>query len=130
MTSGLDTSVVVRLLVGEPAAQGAAARQFLDDATAAAGLRVSDLVLAETWFALRHHYAVPEDDALRAIGGLLADPRILASPAARRVFTPSATRVKPGLIDRLIHAAYADDGASVVTFDRAAARLPGARLLG
>ncbi len=36
---------------------------------------------------------------------------------------------KPGFLDRLIHAEYAELGASLVTFEKAARKLPQTRLL-
>jgi predicted nucleic acid-binding protein len=127
VTVGLDTSVVVRLLVGEPVAQAEAAHRFLTSGDSAA---VSDLVVGETYFALRHHYRVPHGKALGALEGLLGDPRVRPTGVARAVLAamPGA-EAAPGLMDRLIHGDYRRDGADVVTFDQHGARLAGARLL-
>lgn len=126
MTAGLDTSVVVRLLTGEPMAQAARARAQLD-----AGLMlVSDLVVSEAYWALIHHYAVPHAEAVTALLALLSDSRIHNEGAARAVL--GAMRegtMKPGLMDRLIAGNYAQQGASTLTFDRDAGRLPGVQLL-
>ncbi len=132
MSAGLDTSVVVRLLVGEPKPQAAAARSFLEQRAAAGGgpSRVSDLVVSEVFFALIHHYQVPAAETVRALNTLFEDERIAPSPLARAVLaTPGVATGKPGLLDRLIHGQYADEGASLVTFDKAAGQLPGAQLL-
>lgn len=44
--------------------------------------------------------------------------------------TPGLESAKPGFIDRLIHGSYLRGGAErVVTFEKAAARLPGALVL-
>jgi len=125
---GLDTSVVLRLLVGEPATQAAAARRLLEEATEATML--SDLVVGETYFALRHHYEVPHDEAIVALRKLVADPRIEATGAAPDVLAQDIdARSGAGLMDRLIHGDYERAGASLLTFDRHAARLTGARLI-
>jgi predicted nucleic acid-binding protein len=132
VTAGLDTSVVVRLLVGEPRAQAAAARNFLEQrASAGEGpSRVSDLVVSEVFFALIHHYAVPAAEAVRAMNALFEDERVAPSPLARAVLAlPGVATGKPGLVDRLIHGQYAAEGAALATFDKAAGRLPGAQLL-
>ncbi|MGQ0530849.1 MAG: hypothetical protein ACT4PG_13800, partial [Panacagrimonas sp.] len=56
--------------------------------------------------------------------------RIHASPAALEVLaTPALATAKPGFLDRLIHRQYQDQGAALVTFDKAAAKLSGARQL-
>ena len=73
---GLDTSAVVRLLVGEPAAQAAAARALVD--AHAGEVFVSDLVVAEAYFALRHHYDVPHPETVAALRALIEDRRIMA----------------------------------------------------
>lgn len=125
-TLGLDTSVVLRLLVGVPAGEAAAARRLVDTATAP--LVVSDLVVAESYFALRHHYAVPHRAAIAALGTLLADTRLRASGVARAILA-HATSEAPGLMDRLIHADYRHEGASLATFDRDAAKLNDAHLV-
>jgi predicted nucleic acid-binding protein len=130
---GLDTSVVVRLLVGEPAAQAERARRLLDDNAngGASTAVVSDLVVGESYFALRHHYGVPHTEAVAALRELLSDPRVHPSGAAADVLAAAAAReTAPGFMDRLIHANYRRmDAVVLVTFDRAAAKLPKVRLL-
>jgi predicted nucleic acid-binding protein len=62
---GLDTSVVLRLLIGEPRAQAEAARRRIERALIAGEkVVVTDLVVAERFHALRHHYDVPQATAL------------------------------------------------------------------
>ncbi len=132
MIPGLDTSIVVRLLIGEPVKQAEAARRLLDDRATegAPPALVSDLVVGESYFALRHHYGVPHAKAVAALRELLNDPAILATGVARQVLALRSSEVAaPGLIDRLIHGDYEQAGAVLVTFDRGASRLPGAQLL-
>ena len=129
MTWGLDTSVTVRLLVGEPAGQAEAAHRLLRE-SAGTGATVSDLVVGESYFALRHHYRVPHAAAVGALRALLADPRIHTTGVAPEVLGEVGDKDEaPGLMDRLIHGDYRQTGADLLTFDRDAARLPGARLL-
>lgn len=130
MSVGLDTSVVLRLLTGLPEAEGERARTEL--AAARAPVVVSDLVVAETYFALRHHYAVPHGEATRALHAFLADPRVRSAGVAAGVLADPSSRVpkpRPGVVDRLIHADYRRETLDVVTFDRDLARLEGVRLL-
>ena len=128
MSFGLDTSVVLRLLTGTPADQAEQARLLL--ATASEPVVVSDLVVSEAYFALRHHYAVSHRDAVRAVLALLDDVRVYRPGVARAVLAADAASLrtpKSGLMDRLILAEYARDGIELATFDRALALLPGAR---
>ena len=131
MNIGLDTSVVVRLLIGEPHAQAVAAGEFLEELKRAGRgpALVSDLVLGETYFALRHHYAVPAPEALLVLHAFTNDDRVKATPAAMRVLRAPHEATKPEFMDRLIHAHYQDNGVSMATFDKVAGRLPAARIL-
>jgi predicted nucleic acid-binding protein len=129
---GLDTSVVVRLLIGEPAVQARAARRLMAERRRAGeAAAVSDLVVGEAYFALRHHYEVPHAQAVDALRSLLNDPGVVALGAAREVLASGHdVRQVPGFMDRLIHADYARAPAALVTFDRAASRLSGTELVG
>jgi predicted nucleic acid-binding protein len=130
VTIGLDTSVVVRLLIGEPLDQTEKARRLLLTRPKGAPALVSDLVIGESYFTLRHHYHVSHDAAIQALRRLADDPAIQVSVAALHALEQTADATEgPGFMDRLIHAAYRIDGADFVTFDAAAARLEGARQL-
>lgn len=131
MSIGLDTSVVLRLLTGMPAEQAEQARLLV--ASAREPVVISDLVVSEVYFALRHHYAVSHRDAVRALRAVLDDARVRAAGVARTVLAAEAEQSSPpkvGLMDRLILAESARDGIELATFDRALARLPGARAAG
>jgi predicted nucleic-acid-binding protein len=129
MIRGLDTSVVVRLLTGAPADQADAARRTLE-AQPPGSFAVSDLVVGETYFALRHHYSVPHGKAVSALRALLSDPRVMSTGASRSALAHMPDRESgAGFMDRLIHASYEADGATMLTFDRAAARLSGAQVV-
>lgn len=128
MSLGLDTSVVLRLLTGVPADQAEAARRLV--AATREPVVISDLVVSEAYFALRHHYAVSHRNAVRALGAMLEDARVRAVGVARAVLAAEAKQrstPKVGLMDRLILAEYAREGIELATFDQTLARLPGAR---
>lgn len=91
---------------------------------------VSDMVVAESYFALRHHYNVPHGRAVAALSALLSDARIRPTGVAAKVLAQVVGKESsPGLMDRLIHAGYQADDITTLTFDRSAARLPGAQLV-
>jgi predicted nucleic acid-binding protein len=131
MSLGLDTSVVLRLLTGAPATQADAARAIL--ATSRDPICISDLVVSETYFALRHHYAVPHADAAHAMAALLDDPRVQCTGVAKRVVRHATARAvsrsAPGLMDQLILADYRANQCTVATFDRELAKADGAQLV-
>lgn len=128
MTLGLDTSVVLRLLTGEPPGMASVCRERLE-AAAVAGDKVvvSDLVLLEAYHALQFHYLIPRHVARAAIAKMLKSGQVEAErPDAALVFAP-AGGADPA--DRLIHARYAALGARTLTFDASQSRLPGAERL-
>lgn len=129
--AGLDTSVLVRLLTGQPAEQAEVAFAFLAEAEVA-GLKilVTNLVVAEAYFACQHHYRLPKGLVLRGLGELLSNPTFLVQPALLPLLARQGIdTAKPGFLDRLIHAEYAASGITLATFERSATRLPGTRVL-
>ena len=76
---GADTSFILRLLIGEPIAQAEAAEiEFNRRSAKGETLAVSDLVVAETYFALQHHYEVPKQEALDTLKEFLNAPEVVA----------------------------------------------------
>jgi predicted nucleic acid-binding protein len=129
VTSGLDTSVVVRLLTGEPEAQYEAARRRLAVAQARGEtVLVPDLVVAEAFHVLRHHYGIPEPAVRQRMRDLLRSGLVEPDPPGVEAVLDEV--VEPGFVDRLIHLRCRERQAPLLTFDRAQARLPGAELLG
>jgi len=131
MTVGLDTSVVLRLLLGQPADQAQRAAAFLDElARWGDKATVSDLVVAEAYFALQHHYGVPKKEALAALREMFADGEIESQGVAADVLAMDRlASAKPGLVDRLIQGGYLATGGSMVTFEKAAGKLKSVRVL-
>ena len=130
-SAGLDTSVLLRLLVGEPKQQVKKAVEALDAITEAKGkVHVSDLVLCETYFALQFHYKVPKKEAITVLRNLTQAEEIECSTIARSVLAQTNLHsANPGFVDRLIHAQYQATGAPMLTFEKAARKLPNTRIL-
>ena len=130
-TVGLDTSVVLRLLTGEPVTLATKAVEFLDECLAKRReVFVPDLVVAETYFALQHHYGVPKSEALDALRAFLESGDVTASSSMRTVLnTPRLATAKPGFVDRLIHAQIREQGGKMASFERAAGKLEGTAVL-
>ncbi len=130
---GLDTSVVLRLLTGEPPRQARRALEFLHDLhEAERTAHVSDLVVAEAYFALHAHYGVPKREAIAALLEFLQSGAVEPEPqgcAAQALEAASSSSAKPGFADRLIHAQYLRHAARVASFDAAFRKLPGALVL-
>ncbi len=130
--AGCDTSLVLRLLVGQPEGQYAAAIEFVAGIEDAGGrLLVSNLVIAEAYFACQHHYRLPKAEVIAGLRALLARHTFIVHPDALALLSQDGiAAAQPGFLDRLIHAEYAELGAPLVTFEKAARNLPGVRLLG
>jgi len=124
---GLDTSVVMRLLTGEPEAQAEYALRLVGELNSLGRkAMVSDRVVAEACFALHFHYDVPKREAMEALLDLLRSPSVEGEPGGSAVGVFEAMLDgpgKPGLVDRLIHAQYARVDARTASFERASQKL-------
>ena len=131
MKVGLDTSVVLRLLLGQPADQSQRAVAFLEEVARRGDQAIiSDLVVAETYFALQYHYGVPKKEALAAMRRMFADGEIESQGVAAEVLaTEGLASAKPGFVDRLSQGAYVAAGGSMATFEKASGRLKSVRVL-
>ena len=129
---GIDTSVFVRLLTGEPAADYeatlAALRAILDKSPQSE-LRVSNMVVGEAYVALQYHYDVSKPDARKAIATLLQSG--LVTPVnGTGVIDILGRNEGCGLLDRLIADDYAQAGLTTLTNDRKMAALGDVKRLG
>ena len=129
--TGLDTSVVIRLLVGEPVDQAAKAKDLLD-ALFAHGEQacVSDLVVSEVYFALQYHYGVSKAKAIAALRAMFDGGEVVGTGAAPNVLSiDRLASAKPGLVDRLIHQGYRMQHQDMATFEKQAKKLEGVLVL-
>jgi predicted nucleic acid-binding protein len=126
---GLDTSVLLRLLTGEPAREASLARARLERAYAARErVIVTDLVLAEAYFALHYHYGIAKEEARSHLRRMAGSGIVTVSPP-EAVWALDAS-AGAGLADRLIHARHRAEGVATLTFDRKMAALEGAVRVG
>jgi predicted nucleic acid-binding protein len=126
---GLDTSVVLRLLTGQPPRDAGLARRRLERAVNQGEVVVvTDVALAEVYFALQYHYGVPKTQARASILAMLRSNIVRAAPDSAEI----AFEGQPGagVVDRLIHERHRTLGASTLTFDRKMGALEGATRLG
>ena len=129
--TSLDTSFVLRMLVSQPVSQFRLASRFLEEQRSAqASVHVSDLVLAEAYFALLSFYQLPKTDALAALAAFIRHSGVTVTPVASAVLAlPNLASAKPGFVDRLIHGESHDNGRTLVTFVKAAKKLPATLVL-
>ena len=130
MAIGLDTSVVLRLLIGEPRAQAEVARRRIERALVAGEkVVVTDLVVAEAFHALRHHYNVPHATALGRLQTFFNTGIVQVDPVGAAEVLGQGAGGRAGVVGRLIVARHRALGATTATFDRRQARLEGGILL-
>ena len=127
---GIDTSILVRLLVAEPEEEFRQCVTGLRDLVENRDVEIlaSNQVIGEAYIAVQHHYGVSKRDARAALSQVLRSG-IVAPLCGKAVLEALADEGGPGLFDRLITLGYADAGMEVLTQDRKMASLPGASLL-
>jgi predicted nucleic acid-binding protein len=118
---GLDTSVLVRYLVGTPPAQAARAARLVDDDAVDFG--VSPVALAECAHVLRTQYEVGQRDIIDALISLVQRANIRVLGQRTKVLVEALVRARdlPGrpIPDAMIVAAcLAADAVPLATFDR------------
>jgi predicted nucleic acid-binding protein len=121
----IDTSVLVRYLVGTPPAQARRAAALIDDVTTEIGL--STVALAECAHVLRTQYEVDGPAIIEALIGVVQreNVRLLGVRTEPVVEALVRARSMPGrpILDALIVAAsVATDALPLVTFDRQQSR--------
>lgn len=117
---GVDTSVLVRYLVGTPVAQARRAARFIDGE---AELGVSPVALAECVHVLRTQYGVAQVDILDSLIGLVQRENITVIGLRTEILVEHLVRARglPGrpIPDALIVAStVAADALPLATFDR------------
>ena len=125
---GIDTSVLVRLLTGEPQEDFercvSRLRAVIEDD--GAEVFASNQVIGEAYVAVQHHYGVSKTDAHAGLTDVLRSG-LVAPLNGRAVFEALDAVEGPGLFDRLIADEYSRAGVEVLTLDRKMASLPGVR---
>lgn len=128
----LDTNVLVRYLVGDDAAQLAAARRLIARCLAEEGLIFIPVTVAlEFEWVLRASFGYGKDDVLQVLSSLLSAAE--ASFESERALEVALQLYREGAADfaDCLHVALAVQAAEqpLWTFDKAAAKVPGAGLL-
>ena len=126
---GIDTSVLVRLVTGQPPDLFAVCVERLS-ALCAADTEVfaSNQVIGEAYVTLQRHYGVSKQDARAELHSTLTSG-LVAPLNGRAVLDALAASGGPGLFDRLIANDYERAGLDTLTLDRRMASLPHVSLI-
>ena len=130
--AALDTNVLVRFLVQDDAAQGNAASRLIEDAGRTdSPLFVSTTVLLELVWVLRSAFGFDKSAVSRTLHGLLGATELEIESEAALEFALMLYEGSAADFADCLHVALAADRAKspMWTFDKAASRLDGARLL-
>ena len=129
MRCGIDTSILVRLVTGQPteAFEYCVSRlsALVEDG---AEIFASNQVIGEAYVAIQHHYGVSRQDARAGLSNAFRSG--LVTPLnGQSVLTALTASEHPGLFDRLIDDDYSRAGLKALTLDRRMARLPNSQYL-
>lgn len=129
---GVDTNVLIRLIVLDDQAQHALARSFFEQRSPADPAFISVAVVMEFIWVLDRSYGYAKEQIAKLLLSMLDSPELVLE--RHRLVQQAAllaAQPKVGLADCLIAAIATEAGcSSTVTFDRMAAkRLPGMDLL-
>lgn len=128
MSIGLDTTVVLRLLTGEPPKQFKQAQQFLQQLEQRGEqVLVNDLVIAEAYYALHYHYQMPKKEARQLLHRFLTSGLIRPDPVDLPLILAQAHSA--GIVNRIIASRYRGRAAQTATFDKNLAKLEAVHLL-
>ncbi len=123
---GIDTSVLMRLSMGDPEVdylKNVAALTHLVEQEQAEVL-VSNQVIGEAYIAMQFHYGVAKSDARMALVTVLQSGLVAAHNGAK-VIEVLLSNHPAGLLDRLIAEDYRREGLETLTNDKRMAKLPG-----
>lgn len=121
---GVDTNVLLRLLVADDPLQNAKARTFFEGRSARDPAFVSSIVLAETVWVLRRSLDYPQQIVEQVIRKMLGSPELEIENGSRlRLLLQEGGALKTDISDYLVAWAAEREGcARTVTFDRRAAK--------
>jgi predicted nucleic-acid-binding protein len=124
--AALDTSVVMRLLTGQPLDLDTLARHYMAETErAGAKVFVSNLVVMEAYYACQHHYGMPKQAVLDGLAKLVSLTTFVVHPLLIEILSmPGLESSMPGFLDRLIHAEAITARLPLLTFERTASHLP------
>ena len=125
---GIDTTILMRLMTGDPAkdfTKTVRALESLLEQKPGADILASNQVIGEANIAVRHHYGISKAEARAALLSVLTSGLVapLNGPA---VLDTIRHTEGCGLLDRLIVDDYSKHGVEILTNDRKMGVLPGA----
>jgi predicted nucleic acid-binding protein len=127
---GIDTSILVRLLTGDPDDGYRRCVKALTGFVEGEGAEVfaANQVIGEAYVAVQHHYGISKADARAALTSVLSSG-LVAPASGAGVFAALQAKGGCSLLDRLIADDYRRSEHVTLTLDKRTAALPGSRRL-
>lgn len=127
---GIDTSILVRLLTGDPPDAFRYCTEALIDIVENQGgeLYASNQVIGEAYVAVQHAYGASKPEARQGLTTVLRNHSIRPING-QRVFAELENERGAGLVDRLIANGYEHAGCETLTLDHKMGNLPDTRIL-
>ena len=127
---GIDTSILVRLLTGDPPEAYEYCVEVLSDIAQNQGGEVfaSNQVIGEAYMVMQLHYGASKTEARQGLATLLRTQYVMPQNG-RQVFAALEETGGAGLIDRLIADGYAQTGLETLTLGQKMSNLPDAKIL-
>ncbi len=126
---GIDTSILMRLVTGEPQDLYTHCVEGLSHLVErGVGVVASNQVIGEAYVTLQHHFGAGKVDARDALIAVF-ESGLVSAQGGEATFEALRAEGGPGLVDRLIVEGYRREGLSTLTLDRRMAALPGAQRL-
>lgn len=127
---GIDTSVLVMLVAGEPESDFRHVVDALQAMVEDEGREIfaSNQVIGEAYVTIQHHYNVSEADTRAALSNVLTSG-LVAPLNGQAVILALQSPESQGLFDRLIADGYSRAGLETLTLDRRMATLPNVQRL-
>ena len=131
MKYALDTSVLVRVLVKDPEPLATDVILKLDAMrTEGHVFVISNLVLAEAYYAVCYHYRVDKKIVLEALRRLSQEKGFEFTPeAVATLALENLDRANPGFVNRLIHGEQHSRGIPVLSCEKTFRKLPDAQIV-
>lgn len=120
-TGSLDTNTLLRLVLGDVAAQSTAVDVLLAQSSV---LDVADIAIIEMVFVLEKVYMMPRTDIVSSITAIIRHPKIRCNQKLfERTLADYLKQTKLSIVDcALVHYAVINDAAPLYTFDQALAK--------
>ena len=126
---GIDTSILVRLLSGDPPAGHDYCVEALAEIVNQGGeVYASNQVIGEAYIVMQRSYGASKSEAREGLVTVLRSGYVRPLNG-QRVITEIQTGGGAGVVDRLITDGYSKVGCETLTLDRKMANLPDTRIL-